>query len=82
MISGLKKLRVLFGESVVNAKTVTGMLRSKWESDPYSKGGYSYVAVGRSLLYINNHNVRDKLRSKWTNGSYTKGGKSYMAACT
>ena len=52
VFSGLEKLRILFGESIVNARTVTGMLRSKWESDPYTMGGYSYMAVGGSTCSL------------------------------
>lgn len=42
----LKTLRVIFGEE--NVPRPKGHAISSWQSDPYARGSYSYVAVGAS----------------------------------
>ena len=44
--AALGRLRAIFGKDTVNQREVVSMIRTRWHADQYTRGSYSYPAVG------------------------------------
>ncbi len=49
--TAIERLKILYGEDVVNARTIVNMLRTRWSKDPHTLGSYSFPANGKYSYY-------------------------------